>query len=92
MNEITETKLPVAKFNFSEASLMSWKELFHGFDKLEAITYSSSLSFMNKVLETFNEATIILGTEQNDGFSNCHVTGFEYTVFKNYKQKEDTNS
>lgn len=45
-----ETKIPVAKFNFNEASLMSWEELFNGFDKLEAITYSSSLSFMNKVL------------------------------------------
>ena len=60
---ITATKLEVLKFKFIEFQNHSWEELFDGFEKLYAITYSSSVDFICKLLKKFEQAEIIFGLE-----------------------------
>jgi hypothetical protein len=41
----------------------SWEELFAGFTKLKAITFSSSIEFLVRLAERLDEAEIVLGSE-----------------------------
>ena len=49
------------KAGFIEAQTLSLEELFEGFNKLYAITYSSSMDFICKLLKKFDYAEIIFG-------------------------------
>ena len=52
--------LDVVKMKFSGVETMSWQDLFSGFDTLYAITYSSGIDFVYRLLDLFVEAEIIL--------------------------------
>jgi hypothetical protein len=64
-DEITpaNAKLDVVKAEFVETESLSWEELFEGFDRLRAITYSSGIDFICKLLKMFERAEIIFGFE-----------------------------
>ena len=51
--------LDIVKMEFSGAESLSWQELFSGYDSLHAITYSSGISFVYRLLDLFEEAEII---------------------------------
>jgi len=53
-NQITlnqeNSKIDVVRAEFIEAETLSWKELFEGYNNLFAITYSSGIRFICKLL------------------------------------------
>ena len=55
--------LDIVKVDFVESQSMTWQELFSGFDRIYAITYSSTMSFIWEVLELFEYGEIIFGHE-----------------------------
>lgn len=55
--------IEVVKVNFEESSYLTWKELFTGYDRMYAITFSYGLKFIEKILQEFDYAEIILGCE-----------------------------
>ena len=61
VNGTTGAELDVVHVEFVEGLRLSWQELFDGYDTLCAITYSSDIGFMTKLIEKFNEAEIIFG-------------------------------
>lgn len=75
--ELQQNKLPVAQFNYVGSSQKTWEEIFDGFDTLEAITYSSGLTFINKVLEKFEKATIILGSDKTISMELSQILAFQ---------------
>ena len=56
-------KLNVVKAAFKEAIPMNWDDLFKGYDEIYAITYSSSIDFISRVLPNFKYGEIIFGCE-----------------------------
>ena len=63
------TPLDVVRMEFSGAETLSWQELFSGFDTLHAITYSSGISFVYRLLDLFEEAEIIFGCDEVISYS-----------------------
>ncbi len=57
-------KLHAILFKFDKVTETNWNELFSGYQRLYAITYSSSISFIKKLLPMFEEAEIIFGHEK----------------------------
>ena len=57
------TKLEVVKLNYESAESVTWQDLFSGFDSLYAITFSSGVNFVYKLLGMFDYAEIIFGCE-----------------------------
>jgi len=49
-------KIDVVKMSFAGAESMRWQELFAGFDTLYAVTFSSGVQFVLKLLEMFQKA------------------------------------
>lgn len=56
-------KLTVVELDFINNYQTNWSELFKGYSNLYAITFSSQLSFIEKVIRTFDYAEIIFGNE-----------------------------
>ena len=67
-NQITlsreNRKIDVVRAEFIEAETLSWKELFEGYNNLFAITYSSGIRFICKLLNEFDNAEIIFGFDE----------------------------
>lgn len=72
-----EPRIDVVKMNYDVAQSLSWKDLFSGFDTLFAITYSSGLNFVNKLLDLFSHAEIIFGCESVMNYSLQEVMAFQ---------------
>jgi hypothetical protein len=63
-NEIdSASRIEVVKLNYVGSELLGWKELFAGFNKIYAITFSSGLNFVSELLELFSYAEVIFGCE-----------------------------
>jgi hypothetical protein len=60
-NEGGGRKLAVVRAKFLETFSADWDELFHSYDTLRAVTYSSSIGFVCEVLQHFRNAEIIFG-------------------------------
>lgn len=54
-NEIatTEPKLDVVKLDYLGSESLTWRELFSGFDRLRAITFSSGIGFVYQLKDKF---------------------------------------
>lgn len=73
------TSLNVVKARFESNEKKSWEELFDGYDELYAITFSSGLIFMEKVLKKFSYAEIIFGCEEVMDNSLAAIMALEIT-------------
>lgn len=66
LDEVTadaSPKIDVVNLTFESAVSMNWTELFSGFDSICAITFSSGVGFMYKLLDMFETAEVIFGCE-----------------------------
>lgn len=57
------TKLNVVKLDYVQAELRTWQELFEGYDSLKAITFSSGIAFLYRLLGMFKDAEVVFGCE-----------------------------
>ena len=71
--------LKVVKARFEEEERLRWEDLFEGFDELYAITFSSGMHFMEKVLKKFSHAEIIFGCEEVMDNSLAAIMALELT-------------
>ena len=81
-------KLSVAKLDFIEGQEVEWQELFEGFSSIKVITYSSSLSFISKVIELFDDAEIIFGCQQVMTYDLCEIMAFQSTLVENIRKSK----
>jgi len=67
--DLFDDQVPGGNLTIFHAGLVSvaqtdWPRLFSGFDRLKAITFSSSLGFLIRLAEGFADAEIVLGSER----------------------------
>lgn len=55
--------VPIINMKFLGTKDYTYNELFDGFDTLRVITFSTSLSFINEIIEKFLDVEIVLGCE-----------------------------
>ena len=75
--ETTGTAVDVVKMSYECAESMEWQELFAGYSSLKAITFSSGINFVNRLLELFETAEIIFGCEAVMSYSMQEVVAFQ---------------
>ncbi len=56
-------RVEVVKLAYEGSEVVTWRELFDGFDSMYAITFSSGLQFVNELLDMFSYAEVIFGCE-----------------------------
>lgn len=72
--------IDVVKTEFIEAERMPWEQLFEGFNKLYAVTYSSSVDFICKLADKFSETEIIFGCSGVISDNLHDVIAFQHTT------------
>lgn len=76
LKENYSEKLSVTKLAFVEGMYLTWQELFSGYNELHAITYSSGVGFICKLVEMFDRAEIIFGCEQVMSYTLNEIMAF----------------
>ena len=69
--------LDVVKLKYESCESLTWKDLFSGFDDLYAITYSSGIGFVCKLLGHFEQAEIIFGCEDVMDYSMQSIMAYQ---------------
>lgn len=77
LKENYSEKLSVTKLAFVEGMYLTWQELFSGYNELHAITYSSGVGFVCKLVEMFDKAEIIFGCEQVMSYTLNEIMAFQ---------------
>lgn len=78
---LDKNELSIVKLNYIESFKAEWKELFEGYDLLQAITFSSSINFVWKMVSMFENAEIIFGNEGAIGNDLANLVAFQNQVF-----------
>ncbi len=76
------SRIEVVKLDYVGSELMTWKELFAGFDRLYAITYSSGVGFVNELLDLFSYAEIIFGCEDIMSLGIKEIMAYQDTMIE----------
>ena len=82
LSETVSNKLSVTKLEFVEGMYLSWKELFSGYNELHAITYSSGVGFIGRLVEMFDSAEIIFGCEQVMSYTLDEIMAFQTKIIE----------
>lgn len=72
-----EVKLDVVKMEYVESQNLSWRDLFTGYSKLYAITFSSGVGFVCELLELFDYSEIIFGSQDVMTFEMQEIMAFQ---------------
>ena len=80
--------LKVVKANFDEIITTDWVRLFDGFDNLSAITFSSGMDFVNKVVSKFKHAEIIFGCEGVMNNETAAIISMEANVVQEFAKRK----
>lgn len=83
-------KIDVVKMNFAGVESMRWKELFAGFDTLHAITFSSGVQFVFRLLEMFQKAEIIFGCETVMSYSLQEIMAYQSKLLERLRDNMPT--
>ena len=84
-------KIDVVKMDFIEAQPLSWEDLFDGFDALHAITYSSGIDFICKLLAKFEKAEIIFGCDEVMSYSLQEIMAFQLKTIERLRDFSSKN-
>lgn len=84
-------KIDVVKLNFDSAESITWEELFEGYNKLYAITYSSGINFVTKLIDMFDYAEIIFGCENIISYTFNEILAYQNAVIDQIRKKSGKN-
>lgn len=79
--------LDVVKLHYDSCESLTWQELFSGFDQLYAITYSSGLGFVCKLLDHFEQAEIIFGCEDVLDYSMQSIMAYQCRLIERMRNE-----
>ena len=76
------SRIEVVKLDYVHSELLTWKELFAGFDRIYAITFSSGIGFVNELLDLFSYAEIIFGCEDVMSLGIKEIMAYQDTLIE----------
>lgn len=83
----SSNRLDVVKMEYIGAESVEWKELFDGFDKLYAITFSSGINFVYKLLNMFEYSEVIFGCEGVLSYNMSEVIAYQNNLIEKMREK-----
>ena len=91
-NEIAtaERKLDVVKLDYLGAESLTWRELFSGFDRLRAITFSSGIGFVYQLVDMFKDVEVIFGCEEVMSYTLQEIMAYQSNLIDRIRQVDST--
>lgn len=80
-------KIDVVKMDYIGAESVEWKDLFSGFDKLYAITFSSGINFVYRLLDMFDYSEVIFGCENVISHNLSEIIAYQNNLIEQMREK-----
>lgn len=80
-------QLDVVKTHFLGVETMTWQELFSGYDNIFAITYSSDINFIYKLLDLFKTGEVIFGCEETMSYSLQEIMAYQCKLMERMREE-----
>jgi len=87
----TSGKLDIVYVKYVDVKSMTWEDLFDGYDYLHAITYSSGIDFICKLLKKFETAEIIFGSDDILSYSMKEIMAFQLKTIERLRDRMSKN-
>ena len=81
-------RLDVVKLDYVESGSMTWQELFSGFDRMKAITFSSGIGFVYQLLDLFKDAEIIFGCEEVMSYTLQEIMAYQAKLMERIRKSD----
>lgn len=81
-------KLPVVFAKFCDVANVDVDDLFNGFDNISAITFSSNIDFIKKILRKFKKDELIFGCERILSGSIQEVFAYQSKLIERLQKKQ----
>ena len=78
----SSNKIDAVKLSFDGAESLEWRELFKGFNKIYAITFSSGINFVTELIDMFDYAEIIFGCEDIISYKYHEILAYQNGVIE----------
>ncbi len=82
-------KIDVVEMSFVGAEMTDWQTLFFGYNRLYAITYSSGIGFIGELLDMFDYAEIIFGSDEVMSYSLQEVMAYQLKTIERLRSVQD---
>ncbi|MDR0490069.1 MAG: phospholipase D family protein [Oscillospiraceae bacterium] len=83
---MVKNTLDVVHVDFIGAETLSWEQLFEGYDTLYAITYSSGINFIGKLLGKFKKAEIIFGYDGVLSYNTQEIFAYQLKTVERLRE------
>ena len=83
-----QLKLDVVKLDYVESASMTWREMFSGFDRLKAITFSSGVGFVYQLIDLFKEVEIIFGCEEVMSYTLQEIMAYQAKLIERIRNSD----
>ncbi len=83
----SSNKLDVVKMEYIGAESVEWTELFDGFDRLYAITFSSGINFVYRLLDMFEYSEVIFGCENVISYNMSEIIAYQNNLIEKMREK-----
>ena len=84
--------LKVVKASFEKSVVVDWLQLFEGYDYLSAITFSSGMDFVNKVVSKFKHSEIIFGCEGVMNNETAAIIAMQAKIVQKYVKRKSAKA
>ena len=84
-------RLDVVQAEFICAETTSWENLFGGYSKLYAITYSSGIDFICKLIKNFDKTEIIFGYEEILSYNLQEIMAYQLKTVERLRERASKN-
>ena len=75
--DIPGSKIDVVKLSYISSESVTWQDLFQGYNELYAITFSSGINFVYTLLDMFEKAEIVFGSEAVMSYSMQEIMAYQ---------------
>ena len=82
-------RLEVVKLEYECSELLTWRELFWGFDSMHAITFSSGINFVGELLDMFSYSEIIFGCEDVISMGLKEIIAYQDTLIEKIRSEKN---
>ena len=83
-----DVRLDVAKLDYLASESMTWQELFDGFDRMRAITYSSGIGFVYQLIEMFKDVEVIFGCEEVMSYNLQEIMAYQSKLMERIRDAD----
>ena len=78
--EVPSSKIDVVKLSYISSETVTWQDLFNGYDELYAVTFSSGINFVYALLDMFDKAEVIFGSEAVLSYTMQEIMAHQNTL------------